>query len=72
MINSPCNPTGIVMDEHALKNIAQFQNQFIISDEIYHGLVYNNKAHSILELTNKAFVINGFSKLYAMTGWKIH
>jgi aspartate/methionine/tyrosine aminotransferase len=71
MINSPCNPTGIVMDEHALKNIAQFQNQFIISDEIYHGLVYNNKAHSILEFTNKAFVINGFSKLYAMTGWRL-
>ncbi|MBM4308029.1 MAG: aminotransferase class I/II-fold pyridoxal phosphate-dependent enzyme, partial [Deltaproteobacteria bacterium] len=43
----------------------------IISDEIYHGLVYEGKAHSILEFTERAFVINGFSKLYAMTGWRL-
>jgi len=43
----------------------------IISDEIYHGLVYNEKEHSILEYTDKAFVLNGFSKLYAMTGWRL-
>lgn len=71
MINSPCNPTGIVMNQNALQTIAQFDKQFIISDEIYHGLVYKDRAHSILEFTDKAFVINGFSKLFAMTGWRL-
>ncbi|MCX5849826.1 MAG: pyridoxal phosphate-dependent aminotransferase [Deltaproteobacteria bacterium] len=71
LINSPSNPTGIVMSKDQLQNIAQFDKQYIISDEIYHGLVYKNRAHSILEFTDKAFVINGFSKLYAMTGWRL-
>jgi (5-formylfuran-3-yl)methyl phosphate transaminase len=71
LINSPSNPTGIVMNEEQLQNIAQFDKQYIISDEIYHGLVYKDRAHSILEFTDKAFVINGFSKLYAMTGWRL-
>lgn len=71
IINSPCNPTGIVMTEEQLRDIAQFDSQYIISDEIYHGLVYQDRAHSILEFTDKAFVINGFSKLYAMTGWRL-
>ena len=71
LINSPSNPTGIVMNEEQLQNIAQFGKQYIISDEIYHGLVYKDRAHSILEFTDKAFVINGFSKLYAMTGWRL-
>ena len=44
---------------------------YIISDEIYHGLVYGEKEHSILEFTDRAFVVNGFSKLYAMTGWRL-
>ena len=43
----------------------------MISDEIYHGLVYEGKEHSILEFTDRAFVINGFSKAYAMTGWRL-
>ena len=43
----------------------------VISDEIYHGLVYGEKEHSILEFTDDAFVVNGFSKLYAMTGWRL-
>jgi aspartate/methionine/tyrosine aminotransferase len=71
VINSPSNPTGIVMTKEHLQNIAEFNNQYIISDEIYHGLVYKERAHSILEFTDKAFVINGFSKLYAMTGWRL-
>jgi (5-formylfuran-3-yl)methyl phosphate transaminase len=71
LINSPSNPTGIVMSKDQLQNIAQFDRQYIISDEIYHGLVYQDRAHSILEFTDKAFVINGFSKLYAMTGWRL-
>ena len=71
VINSPSNPTGIVMSEEQMREMAGFEEQFIISDEIYHGLVYRGKAHSILEYTRKAFVINGFSKLYAMTGWRL-
>lgn len=71
LINSPCNPTGIVMSSNQMQEIAGFDQQYIISDEIYHGLIYENQAHSILEFTEKAFVINGFSKLYAMTGWRL-
>jgi aspartate/methionine/tyrosine aminotransferase len=71
VINSPSNPTGIVMTEKNLKDIADFKDQYIISDEIYHGLCYEGRARSILEYTDKAFVINGFSKLYAMTGWRL-
>ena len=71
IINSPCNPTGIVMNKEHLQDIARFDAPYIISDEIYHGLVYGDKAHSILEFTDRAFVINGFSKLYAMTGWRL-
>jgi aspartate/methionine/tyrosine aminotransferase len=70
IINSPSNPTGNVMAPERMSEIAKF-SPFIISDEIYHGLVYEGKAHSILEFTDHAFVINGFSKLYAMTGWRL-
>jgi aspartate/methionine/tyrosine aminotransferase len=70
MINSPANPTGNIMSAERMKRIAQLP-PYIISDEIYHGLVYEGKEHSILEFTDRAFVINGFSKLYAMTGWRL-
>ena len=51
--------------------IAKKHDLYIISDEIYHGLVYEGKEHSILEFTSKAFVLNGFSKLHAMTGLRL-
>lgn len=70
MINSPSNPTGNIMSGERMKRIAQF-SPYIISDEIYHGLVYEGEEHSLLEFTDRAFVINGFSKLYAMTGWRL-
>lgn len=70
MINSPMNPTGNLLSPETLKSIAGF-SPYIISDEIYHGLVYEDQAHSILEFTNRAFVLNGFSKLYAMTGLRL-
>lgn len=70
LINSPANPTGVVMSEETMRKISNF-SPFIVSDEIYHGLVYEGRAHSILEFTKKVFVINGFSKLYAMTGWRL-
>jgi aspartate/methionine/tyrosine aminotransferase len=70
LINSPSNPTGNILSGERMDEIARF-SPTIISDEIYHGLVYEGEAHSILEYTENAFVINGFSKLYAMTGWRL-
>jgi len=70
VINSPSNPTGNVMESERMRKIVGLGIP-IISDEIYHGLVYQGEAHSILEFTDQAFVINGFSKLYAMTGWRL-
>lgn len=70
LINSPSNPTGIVMEPERMKQLARLGIP-IISDEIYHGLVYEGMEHSILEFTKNAFVMNGFSKLYAMTGWRL-
>jgi len=70
MVNSPANPTGAVFSAQELKALATLE-QLIISDEIYHGLVYEGKEHTILEFTDRAFVFNGFSKLYAMTGWRL-
>jgi len=70
MINSPANPTGQLLGTRELAAIAEM-TPYIISDEIYHGLVYGEVAHSILEFTPRAFVLNGFSKLFAMTGWRL-
>jgi aspartate/methionine/tyrosine aminotransferase len=70
LINSPANPTGNLLPADRMKRIAEL-GPYVISDEIYHGLVYGEKEHTILEFTDKAFVINGFSKLYAMTGWRL-
>jgi aspartate/methionine/tyrosine aminotransferase len=70
MINSPMNPTGNLLSLEVMNELSEF-NIPIISDEIYHGLVYNDRAHSILEVTDKAFVLSGFSKLYAMTGLRL-
>lgn len=70
LVNSPANPTGMLLDGDRMRAIAQFSPP-IVSDEIYHGLVYEGKAHSILEYTDRAFVLNGFSKLYAMTGLRL-
>jgi aspartate/methionine/tyrosine aminotransferase len=74
-INSPSNPTGNLLSKDRMEAIAALSlkpdSPYIISDEIYHGLVYEGKEHSILEFTKKAFVFNGFSKLYAMTGLRL-
>jgi aspartate/methionine/tyrosine aminotransferase len=69
-VNSPMNPTGTLVNDQVYKELAEIGIP-IISDEIYHGLVYNGKASSILEFTDKAFVINGFSKRFAMTGLRL-
>ncbi|NLC11354.1 MAG: pyridoxal phosphate-dependent aminotransferase [Firmicutes bacterium] len=70
MLNSPANPTGAVYNNRELQELAELDCP-IISDEVYSGLVYGEKEHTILEFTNKAFVIGGFSKVYAMTGWRL-
>ncbi len=70
VINSPANPTGVCLDEDHLRGLCSLGLP-IISDEIYHGLVYTGEQHTILEYTDDAVVINGFSKAYAMTGWRL-
>jgi len=69
-INSPSNPTGNLLSKERMQAIADMP-PWIVSDEIYHGLVYEGKEHSILEFTDRAFVLNGFSKLFAMTGLRL-
>ncbi len=70
LINSPANPTGTLLSPTEMARIAEL-GPLVISDEIYHGLVYEGRAHSILECADQAFVLNGFSKLFAMTGWRL-
>ncbi|GAB6140456.1 pyridoxal phosphate-dependent aminotransferase [Methylosoma difficile] len=74
LIASPSNPTGTVIDggqlQQCLQSIADLGGCFY-SDEIYHGLVYDQPAHSALQYSRKAFVINSFSKYFGMTGWRI-
>jgi aspartate/methionine/tyrosine aminotransferase len=69
-VNSPMNPTGTLVDDEVYKGLVSLDIP-IISDEIYHGLVYEGRASTILEFTDKAFVINGFSKRFAMTGLRL-
>ncbi len=75
LLNSPANPTGAVLPGEDLASIAEIARRAgicVVSDEIYHGLEYEGvRARSILEFTPDAFVLNGFSKLFAMTGWRL-
>ncbi|GAB4288180.1 MAG: pyridoxal phosphate-dependent aminotransferase [Coriobacteriia bacterium] len=74
MINSPANPMGTTLeseDLQALADLAEETGIYIASDEIYHGLQFIGQTRSILEYTDRAFVLNGFSKAYAMTGWRL-
>ncbi len=74
VINSPGNPTGSTLtdeDLRALASLAEEAGLWIASDEIYHGLQFVGRTHTILEYTDRAFVLNGFSKAYAMTGWRL-
>jgi aspartate/methionine/tyrosine aminotransferase len=74
LVASPANPTGTMLDRPSLEALAGYcadRGIALISDEIYHGLTYDAPAVSALELTDAAFIINSFSKYYAMTGWRI-
>ena len=70
LINSPSNPAGSVLSGSEMQALAELPVP-IISDEIYHGLTYEGEEHCILEYTDNAFVLGGFSKAYAMTGWRL-
>lgn len=70
LINSPSNPAGSVLSGTEMRALAELPVP-IISDEIYHGLTYEGEERSILEFTQDAFVLGGFSKAYAMTGWRL-
>ena len=73
LLNSPANPTGIVTSGKRLEELVEVTRDRvqIISDEIYHGLTYGSDARSILEFDPEAIVVSGFSKLFAMTGWRL-
>jgi len=79
VLNSPCNPTGQIYSEEELHRIANFcseHNIYIISDEIYEHLIYgNHRQTSTASFSEKAkeitIIVNGVSKSYAMTGWRI-
>lgn len=74
LVASPGNPTGTMLDKPTLKALANHAEQSgigFISDEIYHGIEYEKKAITALEVTNRAYVINSFSKFFSMTGWRI-
>ncbi len=74
MVASPANPTGTMLDRPALAALIETcaaRDISFISDEIYHGIEYERKAVSALEITDEAYVINSFSKYFSMTGWRV-
>ena len=74
LVASPANPSGTMLDKSALKvlmdHCAEHDISFI-SDEIYHGIQYEGRAVSALEINDECFVINSFSKYFSMTGWRV-
>ncbi|NVO23564.1 pyridoxal phosphate-dependent aminotransferase [Donghicola mangrovi] len=74
MVASPANPSGTMLGKDALGaliNTAQAEGTAFISDEIYHGIEYEAKAVTALELSDDVYVINSFSKYFSMTGWRV-
>ena len=74
LIASPANPTGSMLNYNQLESLilsSLDQNISFISDEIYHGIEYEKKATTALQITNQCYVINSFSKYFSMTGWRV-
>ncbi len=74
LIASPSNPTGTILADQELENIASFcaeKGVFLLVDEIYHGLVYSQAPRTAVGINENTFVINSFSKFYGMTGWRV-
>jgi len=73
-ISSPSNPIGNVYRKEVLKELIEYCDEngiYFISDEIYHGLTYGVKEHTALEFSDRAIVINGFSKYFSMPGFRL-
>jgi len=74
VVISPGNPTGTLIAPEALRDIAAICREhdgYLISDEIYHGLTYGARAPCALAFDDAVIIVNGFSKRWAMTGWRI-
>ncbi len=80
IINSPQNPSGVVYTQEELKSLAdlvlQYKNVYVLSDEIYEKLIFDNLQHVSLaqineEIKERTIIVNGLSKTYSMTGWRI-
>ncbi|MCB5409367.1 pyridoxal phosphate-dependent aminotransferase [Pseudogemmobacter faecipullorum] len=74
IVASPGNPSGTMLNHEALSSLIGWAEKAgvpFISDEIYHGLHYGDRAVSALEISQNAWVINSFSKYFSMTGWRI-
>lgn len=74
IVASPSNPTGTVLSTEALREIATWcatNSVQLISDEIYHGIVFDGRAESARAFDRDAIVINSFSKYFSMTGWRL-
>ena len=74
IVSSPNNPTGTMYDAAVLDELAVYCDSnaiTLISDEIYHGITFGTKATSARQYSEKAIVVNSFSKYFSMTGWRI-
>ncbi|UWQ16356.1 pyridoxal phosphate-dependent aminotransferase [Jannaschia sp. M317] len=74
IVASPSNPTGTMLDRAAMARLIEAchaQGTAFVSDEIYHGVQYEGRAVSALEVSDDVYVINSFSKYFSMTGWRI-
>ncbi|MDY6817075.1 MAG: pyridoxal phosphate-dependent aminotransferase [Halobacteriales archaeon] len=74
MVNSPSNPTGAVLSDAELAELTTMVERadaVMVADEAYHGLDYDQRAPSVLEHTQDAFVVDTFSKRFGMTGWRL-
>ena len=74
VLNSPCNPTGLVYSEQQIKRLAEIaagNDVVVLTDEIYEKFSYDGDCPSIANYYNKALVLRGFSKPYGMTGWRL-
>ncbi|MFC1676980.1 pyridoxal phosphate-dependent aminotransferase [Planctomycetota bacterium] len=74
IVNSPCNPTGMVYSSDELKalaDVAREKDVLVMTDEIYEKFCYDGPCSSIASYYDKTLVLGGFSKTYAMTGWRL-
>ena len=74
IIASPSNPTGTMIDRAGLEALAGYcraRGVRLVSDEIYHGITYEEPAHTMAEFDEECFVVNSFSKYFSMTGWRL-